>query len=123
MYKFGATSKSRLATCDNKLQEICNELIREIDFTVVCGYRTKGEQDKAVAAGNSKTPWPSSRHNIWPSQAVDIAPYNNGIDWEDKAAFKELSERFKRIAEEKGIKIVWGGDFKTLHDAPHYQLD
>ena len=123
MYKFSKKSLERLATCDKKLQEICHELIREIDFTVICGYRTKGEQEKAVAGGFSKTPWPSSRHNIFPSQAVDIAPYNNGIDWEDKPAFKELSERFKRIAEEKGIRIVWGGDFKTFYDGAHFQLD
>lgn len=120
MPKFSKKSLERLSTCDKKLQEICHELIRETDFAVICGYRTKGEQDKAVAGGFSKTPWPSSKHNVWPSQAVDIAPYP--IDWDDIDRFKELAARFKIIAAEKGINIVSGGDWKNFPDYPHFQL-
>lgn len=123
MYKFSELSQKKLDTCHPFLQEVCNELIKEMDFTVLCGYRGKAEQDEAFAKGASKLKFPKSRHNTKPSKAVDIAPYNNGIDWNNHVRFKELAQRFKQIAEHKRITITWGGDFKGFADLVHYQLE
>lgn len=120
MPEFSKASKDKLATCHPFLQEICYELIKEIDFTVICGHRNKEEQDAAFSKGSSKLKWPKSKHNSEPSRAVDIAPYP--IDWNNHVAFESLAKRFKQIAEEKSIKIKWGGDFKGFRDLPHFEL-
>ena len=40
MYKFSIRSLDNLKNVDQRLVDICNELIKEIDFTVIEGYRT-----------------------------------------------------------------------------------
>ena len=120
MPKFSNASHTKLATCAQELQLICDELIKEIDFVVLCGNRGEEEQNLAFASGRSKAKFPDSKHNTYPSKAVDLAPYP--IDWNDTARFKDLAVRFKRIAKEKNIPINWGGDFKKLVDMPHFEL-
>lgn len=117
---FSKQSQERLNTCHPFLQEICNELIKEMDFTVLCGYRDKAAQNEAFSKGASKLKFPKSKHNSSPSMAVDLAPYP--IDWNDHTRFKALAARFKQIAEHKRIGITWGGDFKGFPDMPHFQL-
>jgi peptidoglycan L-alanyl-D-glutamate endopeptidase CwlK len=51
-----------------------------VDHSIICGERTKTDQDKAVAGGYSKTPWPKSKHNQSPSSAVDAMPYPFSYD-------------------------------------------
>ena len=37
MPKFGKTSRDRLATCDDKLQQVFNEVIKYVDCSVLEG--------------------------------------------------------------------------------------
>jgi peptidoglycan L-alanyl-D-glutamate endopeptidase CwlK len=114
MPKFSNKSKEKLWSCDPRLQELCNEVIKDYDFTVICGHRNENDQNIAFEKGASKLKWPNSKHNKIPSQAVDIAPYNDiikGIDWNDHVRFKELAECMKLAARKLGIKIRWGGDW------------
>ena len=62
-YKFGKKSLERLSTCNGLLQEILNEAINIMDFTVLWGHRDKEEQNKAFRDGNSKVKFPNSKHN------------------------------------------------------------
>ena len=79
---FSATSLRRLASCHSDIQVLCNALIEDYDFTVVCGHRGEEEQNKAYKEGKSTLQYPDSKHNTYPSLAVDLAPYErNGIDW------------------------------------------
>ncbi len=119
--KFSESSQEKLSTCHPFLQEVCNELIKHVDFTVLCGYRDKIAQDEAFTKGASKFKFPNSKHNISPSLAVDLAPYP--IDWNDHVKFANLAKLFKQIAEHKGIHVVWGGDWKEFKDLVHFQLD
>lgn len=115
-------SKERLATCDERLQRLVTSLLGAYPtLVVICGHRGKAEQDAAVAAGNSKTPWPTSKHNSLPSLAVDLAP-SSPIKWGDIEAFKKLGEDVKKQAAALGIHIRWGGDFKTFKDYPHFEI-
>ena len=52
------------------LQNLFNEVIKDRDCTILCGYRGKEEQEKAVSEGNSKLHYPHSKHNYNPSCAV-----------------------------------------------------
>ena len=82
MPKYSNTSKSRLVTCHEDLQTLFNEVIKYYDCTIVCGHRGEIAQNEAYAAGNSEKPWPLSKHNKWPSLAVDAAPFEKtAIDW------------------------------------------
>lgn len=120
MSNFSKISLKRLNTCDPKLIKICQEAIKEYDFSVLCGHRGEKEQNQAFKEGRSKLSYPKSKHNVTPSKAVDIAPYP--IDWNNIDRFIELSVIIKRIASENNIKIRWGGNFKNFKDYPHFEL-
>jgi hypothetical protein len=113
-------SKERLETCHADLQELIHELAKTEDFFVLCGTRSKAEQDAAVACGASKATYPTSNHNHLPSLAVDIAPYP--LDWGNTDNFNHLLDKLQQIADNKGIKIKLGRDFKSLVDLPHVEL-
>lgn len=118
-YSFGPKSLERLATCHPDLQAICRELIKEMDVAVVCGHRNEREQESAFINGKSKLQWPRSKHNKFPSEAVDLCPYP--LVWDDIARFREMCERIERIAERLKIKIRLGRDF-SFADWPHLEL-
>lgn len=128
MPTFSALSAARLATCHQKLQDVLNEAIKQVDFTIICGHRGQEEQDEAVRLGRSKLSWPLSKHNTMPSLAVDIAPYP--VDWQDTARFARLYGYIERIAHEQGVKLRWGGDWNSnwrtsdekFLDMPHVEL-
>jgi len=82
MPKFGKRSKERLATCDQKLQDIMNEVIKHVDCSVLEGHRSQERQDKLFEEGKTKVKYPNGRHNAIVSRAVDITPYP--VDWDDR---------------------------------------
>lgn len=120
MPEFSKQSLDKLATVDKRLQDICNEVIKHIDITILVGQRGKEDQDKACEEGKSKTPWPTSKHNSCPSKAVDVAQYP--IDWKDIQKFMDLNGYMQVAAAKLGIKIRWGGSFTTLKDYDHWEL-
>ncbi len=119
-------SKSRLNTCHPDIVAVCQALIQQYDFAVLCGHRGRTEQNKAFAAGTSRLAYPQSAHNKTPSHAVDIAPYP--IDWENRARFREMWHRFDAIAKllrargEIESEFEWGGEWHALPDYPHIEI-
>lgn len=138
MAKFSNTSLDKLATCDHRLQIVCNDAIEIVDFTVLEGHRGKEAQDKAFAEGRSKKRWPDGNHNALPSKAVDLIPYIAAVktkyDWEDYIAFGRLMGVIQACAHRRGIKLRfgldWDGDFSSVNrdptesflDAPHVEV-
>ena len=139
MSKITGTSLKRLQTCDNRLQIIIHDVSDIMDLSVLCGERSKEEQNKAYAEGKSKLQWPDSKHNIKPGQdkakAVDVIPYflqgKEHYDWEDELAFARLAGVIMAVAHRHGVKIRWGGDWdrdgrsadERFLDLPHFELD
>ncbi len=121
MAKLSDKSKGLLSGCDIRLQKICCRAIEIIDFTVITGYRTKEEQDKAFSEGNSKLPWPQGKHNKYPSAAIDIAPYP--IDWSDSSRFILLAGVMLGIAAVEGVKLRWGGDWDSDFNLKENKFD
>lgn len=121
MNKFSQNSLDKLSTCHPDLQLLFNEVIKKHDCMIICGHRNKADQDQAYKTKHSKTPWPESAHNSLPSWAADVIPYPLS-DWNDKLLFKTFSDIVKETAKELGIEIMWGGDFKSFYDGPHYEL-
>lgn len=133
MASYSAISKGRLATCHPVIQEWCNRLILVFDHTVVCGYRTEEEQEEAFRNGKSKVHYPDSYHNLSPSHAVDLAPWDpirKVIDWDHPERFILLAGMGLQLAREMDLPIVWGGDWDsdtfmrdhTFKDFPHFQI-
>jgi len=91
-----------------------------MDFVVLCGYRGGEEQNELYRQGKSNAKWEQSKHNFEPSLAVDIAPYP--IDWNNTERFAQLAGVMKGVAYKEDIRIIWGGDFKSIKDMPHFEL-
>jgi peptidoglycan L-alanyl-D-glutamate endopeptidase CwlK len=126
MAKFSKTSAAKLATCHPDLQKIFNDIIKTRDCVIICGARTLEEQQKAFAGGFSKLDGikKKSKHQVSKEQtlslAVDVLPYP--IDWNDKKGHEDFARAVKATAGHYGIKIKWGGDFKSFSDRPHFEL-
>lgn len=117
MPSFSQMSLSKLRTCEMPLQYIFVEVIKEWDCTVVWGHRGKADQHKAFLEGNSEKDWPNSKHNSFPSQAIDVIPYYpGGIRWKDKEGMYLFAGYVLRVSHEINIKIRWGGDWDGDHD-------
>ena len=128
MPRFGKRSKERLATCDERLQEVFNEVIQFVDCSVLEGHRSQERQDKLYDEGKTKVKYPNGRHNSSPSRAVDVTPYP--VDWEDRERQTLFAGFVLGIARAKGIKLRWGGDWdmdfqvmdNRFDDFPHFEL-
>lgn len=93
--------------------------ITTVPFVITEGLRTLKRQEELVAAGASRTM--NSRHLT--GHAVDLAPLIGGkISW-DWPPFHELARAMKQAATELKVPIIWGGDWRTFKDGPHFELD
>jgi peptidoglycan L-alanyl-D-glutamate endopeptidase CwlK len=120
-FAFGERSKKNLTGVHPDLVKVATKALElsQIDFTVTEGLRTKERQAQLMAAGASKTM--NSRHIT--GHAIDIAPIIAGeVRW-DWPPFQELSKAFKLAAKEENVPIVWGGDWVSFKDGPHFELD
>jgi peptidoglycan LD-endopeptidase CwlK len=92
--------------------------ISEIEFIVTEGMRSVERQKELFAKGASKTM--NSKHLV--GRAVDLAPVIGGeIRW-DWPPFYRIADAMKKAAKELNVSLVWGGDWKTFKDGPHYEL-
>lgn len=128
MPHFSTHSEYELGTCDRRLIHIARAVIPHADFRVIDGHRDKEAQDRAFWAGNSKKRFPDSKHNLFPSLAMDLAPYP--IDWKDFERFALLAGRVLQTADTMKIKLRWGGDWdddthttdETFRDYGHFEI-
>ena len=122
-YKWSNTSLAKLKTCDERLQAMADMMLSrsEFDLTITCGHRGKKEQQDAFDKGTSKAKFGQSKHNNLPSLAIDICPYP--INWDDKdERWRKMALNAMWCAGRLGFEIVWGGDFKSIKDMPHFEL-
>ena len=128
MPKFGKRSREKLATCDDQLQKVFNEVIKYIDCSVIEGHRDERTQNRYYSEGKTKVEFPFGRHNTNPSRAADVVPYP--IDWNDRERFHLFAGFVIGIAKSMGIKLRWGGDWNMnfevddnkFDDFPHFEL-
>lgn len=128
-YYFGKRSKSNLEKADIQLVQICYEVIKHIDFTVIESHRSIERQKKLFDEGKSQIDGitQKGKHNHLPSKAIDIIPYKKGhnpFDGSEKSElmFYRLYREFYRASKKLGIEINWGG-FWSFKDYPHIELE
>ena len=133
-YNWSAKSRRRLNTCDSRLVELLTAALHHpdcpFDVTIVEGHRSNERQAELYAQGRT-APGPKvtnakpgqSKHNSFPSAAVDAAPCDRRGDplWDDKDRFDAWGAHVKRVADEEGLPVRWGGDF-SWYDGAHFEL-
>jgi hypothetical protein len=128
MPRYSKRSKERLASCDERLQEVFNEVIKHVDCSVLEGHRSKERQNRLYDEGRTKVKYPNGRHNISPSKAVDVTPYP--VDWEDRERQTLFAGFVIGIARGMGYRLRWGGDWdmdfqvmdNRFDDFPHFEI-
>ncbi len=105
-------SDSSIANLENVHPDLVT-LVRDVSqfcpIRVLCGYRDQAAQNQAVKNGNSKTPWPTSKHNSVPSLAIDlcIEPYNP----DDALQCLYLNAFVMGFGIARGLKLRSGADW------------
>lgn len=134
MFKFGGNSRKHLSTLDPRLRTVAEQVMewQIYDFAIVWGHRGEEAQNQAYLEGNSSKQWPDSKHNQYPSVALDFAPYiaGIGIPWKDTHAFAVIGGLFIAAGATLDIPIVYGGDWdmdgettdQRLKDWGHVEL-
>lgn len=116
MPSFGSVSSGRLLTVDPKLMRLFEEVVKEVDCTVLEGRRTMERQKELYAEGKTQTL--NSKHLS--GTAVDVVPYP--VDWEDIQRQKDFALVVLDKAMKMGIRVRWGGMFRGFYDSPHWEL-
>lgn len=121
MRKYSNRSLRSLNGVHPDLRRVLDRALQEspLDFIVIEGLRTKERQAQLVAAGASRTM--NSRHIT--GHAVDLLPIGPGGPRFDWPLYHRLGPAVKAAAEAEGVPLVWGGDWKSFKDGPHFELD
>jgi peptidoglycan L-alanyl-D-glutamate endopeptidase CwlK len=99
--------------------ELVQEAGPHLGFVVTEGLRSQARQTQLVRAGASRTM--NSRHLT--GHAVDLAATVDGdVRW-DWPLYAELARFMNKAAAEQGVQIVWGGNWASFRDGPHFELD
>lgn len=120
-YSFGARSLKRLEGVHPDLIRVMKRAIgcSTLDFSIIEGVRTLARQKELMKAGATRTM--NSRHLT--GHAVDIAPFIDGkIRW-DWPLYHKLAEIIDKAAADEGVKVTWGGRWRSFRDGPHWELD
>ncbi|HDT4952764.1 TPA: M15 family metallopeptidase [Morganella morganii subsp. morganii] len=125
-FRFSQRSENNLKGVNSDLVKVIRRAleITPVDFIVIEGLRTQARQKELVAAGKSQTN--NSRHLT--GHAVDIIPVNTKWQIEE---FKPLLKTVKQAADELGVKLRFGINWKNdpslpietrFIDAPHVEI-
>lgn len=117
---FSERSETNLKGVNSDLVKVARLALElsPVDFGITEGLRDMAKQREMVRTGKSQTL--KSRHLT--GHAVDVVAYVGGkVSW-DWGPYEQIAKAFKLAGSQLGIKIEWGGDWKTLKDGPHFQL-
>ena len=127
---------AKLQECDSRLVVVFSEVAKYYDLAVLEGYRSQARQLQLYREGKSRVQF--GKHNMVPSQAVDIAL--KPIDWGESGDRTTREKALKRfyflagfvfgLANSMQIKLRWGGDWdsdldftdQTFDDLCHFEV-
>lgn len=129
MKKWSKRSADNLVGIHPDLRRVMDRSLQDspIDFTVIEGLRTKERQAQLVKQGASKTM--NSRHitghavDLWPTDPATGKAANGKNDKRLWTLYLQLAPAVKAAAKAEGVALVWGGDWKSFPDGPHFELD
>lgn len=129
--KLDARSLSRLEGVHPDMVKVVHRAadLTEQPFIVTEGLRSVERQKKLLESGASTTM--RSRHIT--GHAVDLAAFvdmdgsgdytaGDNIRW-DWPLYSRIASAMKAASFELNVPIIWGGDWQTFKDGPHFELD
>lgn len=126
-FRFSTRSLNNLIGVHPYLVEVAHAALARVpyDFIVTAGVRSMKEQRALVAKGASRTM--NSYHlrqDDGYGHAIDIACLTpeGRVTWDNKY-YEANAKIFLDIAKKLGYRLTWGGEWKTLYDTPHYQIE
>lgn len=140
MKNFSKRSLDNLKGVHPDLVRLMTESIKDspVDFTITEGVRTDKRQQDLYAQGRTKkgiivtnVDGVRKKSNHQPKvdgfgYAVDLYPFYNGsVQVQDKEVIPKLkiiAVHVKAVAKCIGVKLTWGGDWKTPYDPPHFEI-
>lgn len=129
MRTWSERSLKSMSGIHSDLRRVLDRALQEspLDFVVTEGLRTIERQRELVRIGASKTL--NSRHLT--GHAVDLYAWVD-LNTDGKIIFEEMANprlmttianAIKAAAQKENVPIVWGGDWRTFKDMPHFELD
>lgn len=110
--------RERLRGVDPDLCLVVELARRDVEFIVTEGLRTLERQRQLLLERRTTTL--RSKHLV--GRAVDLCPLVRGaVSWKH-ADFDPVAAAMKSAALKLGVRLVWGGDWKTFIDCPHFEL-
>ena len=121
MYKLSEKSLKRLEGVHPDLVRVVKKAVEisKQDFVVIEGLRTLERQRYLMKKGATRTM--RSRHLT--GHAVDIAPLVDGKASWDWAYYYPVRDAMKQSAADLGVSVIWGGDWRSFRDGPHWELN
>ena len=123
MREYSSRSLSSLNGIHPDLRRVIDRALQSspLDFAVIEGLRTKARQEQLVASGASTTM--NSRHLT--GHAVDLLPIDPTTGKGEFAwpLYDKLGPAVKAAAKKEGVPLIWGGDWTSFKDGPHFELD
>lgn len=120
MFTLSRRSIERMAGVHPDLVAVVHRAIQltTVDFGITQGLRTIEQQREYVRNGKSRTM--NSRHLT--GHAVDVVAMIDGkVSW-TASDYDPIARAFKAAANQLDVPIVWGGDWKSFRDCPHFEL-
>ena len=121
MPRYSKRSKERLSTCDQRLQDLFNEVIKHVDCSILEGHRSKERQNKLYDEKRTKVKYPNGRHNSNPSKAVDVTPYP--VDYKDRERQTLFAGFVIGIGRSMGYNIRWGGNWDMYEENGRWEVE
>lgn len=132
-HKWSMRSQERLDSCDERLGRLMDDVLKHwpYDVTIIEGHRSNEKQQVMFNVGRSQLKPGESKHNLIPSEAVDVAPLMDGkIDWKNRELWLQFAGFIRGIAITHDLQIRWGGDWDgdfnsaehRFFDAPHFEI-
>lgn len=119
-YRLSSRSMEKAATCNDKIQDVINFVLEHVDVGVIYGHRGEETQNELYNQGASQLKFPESKHNAYPSNAVDLVIYVRGVGYIDEKVSRKYRSYYGFLAgliygycSNKGYKCRWGGDWNT----------
>lgn len=144
-FRLSQASLAKLEGVNPELAQVVKRAIEltTVDFKVVQGLRSKEEAYANWGKGRNvealiKTGVPNPSRYAQPTlpkvtwlakplgskhitgKAVDLlpAPY----DWKEHAPFAAVNVAMQSAARELGVKVTWGGSWRSSPDMPHFEV-
>jgi len=128
MPSFGEKSNEVRDTLTPTLQLLVDRVVKYYNITLLEGHRNERRQDALLADQVTKVGWPDSKHNAFPSMAVDVSPWPIPEGWGNLGrktgkvrddAWKERVKFYQMVAV---IQYCWAQLVEEYPDLNEYQL-